>query len=586
MSKLYQIREAVQHVAEAIASVLGVEVTIADDKLYRIAGTGGHAGGTGTVPIKASLFDQVIRSGQGVIIDNPGTNSVCLVCESREHCAELAQVCCPIKRGEATLGVIALVAFTPEQRQALLERRLDLLGFLNHMADLLASKIAEQERMAELEVTKRQLETVLNTVHEGILAIGYNGQVLNLNIAAENIIGLEGNKVIGRNIDQLFTNVSLDDILGKHMEKKSGEVSCWTKNRKTHCIMRFRVWSDSEGARGIVVSLQEMEKVKKIVSRYGSEFDCGANRIVGNSAAIENVKHVVAKAAGTNAAVFFRGESGTGKELFARMLHHLSERGNNPFIAINCAAIPDNLLETELFGYEEGAFTGARRGGKRGKFELANGGTLFLDEIGDMPLHLQAKILRVLQEKRIEKVGGTATIPVDVRIISATNKDIECMVKSGEFRQDLYYRINVFPVVIPPLRQRREDLPELIRYFMIKCQRSHIKEIPRIDDDAYSLLLTYDWPGNIRELENVIEYLASIATEGRISLQNVLSRIQREKESSLDIMPIAEAERQLILAAVGKYGMSLEGKGKAAEALGISMATLYRKLKEYALLQP
>lgn len=582
MSKLFNIKESVQQVVEAIASVLGVEVTVVDNELRRIAGTGRYAGDVSNMPIKATIFDQVLQSGKGVIIDNPGKNSVCLACEAQQYCSEMAQVCCPIVVEKQTVGVIALVAFTAKQKETLLGQQQSLFGFLDKMADLLASKVIEQEQLTQLEDTKIQLETVLNTVHEGIIAIDCNGCIVDFNAAGQKMIGIPADKIMGMNVGQVFVDLSAETLLRHAKERANREISCWIAGRQLHCIMTVNVWVDSGGIKGIVATLQEMAKVKKIVSRYGLEIDCSGNRILGNSAGMKTVKEAITMASRTNASVCIRGESGTGKELFARLLHCSSQRKQQPFIAINCAAIPDNLLESELFGYEEGAFTGARRGGKPGKFELANGGTLFLDEIGDMPMQLQAKILRVLQEKRIERVGATQSQPVDVRIISATHKDIEEMIKNGQFRQDLYYRINVFPVTIPPLRERKDDLPELIKDFLDRYQVMYAKEITGIDDDAYALLVDYDWPGNVRELENVMEYLVSTETGAAISLQNVSRRIQRGKTISLDIMPIAQAERQLIQTALAKFGTTLEGKAKAAEALGISKATLYRKLKEYA----
>ena len=582
MAELYQFQETVQYIAETIASVLGVEVTIADSRLRRVAGTGCYAGAVGNQPIKASLFTEVLQSGRGVIVDNPGENSLCLDCESRHNCTELAQVCCPIRIGAETAGVIALVAFTEGQKQALLGQRDNLFAFLDRMADLLASKIIEQERLTELEATKRQLETVFNTVHEGIIAVDCGGQVVDLNAAAQKMLGLTAEQAVGLSVNQLFTDLTAEDLLRRAKENANREMSCWIAGRRIHCVLTANVWFDSGGMRGIVATLQEIAKVKKIVSRYGLDIDCSSNKILGSSPGMEVVNHAISVAAKNSAAVFIRGESGTGKELFARLLHCSSERKQQPFIAINCAAIPENLLETELFGYEEGAFTGARRGGKPGKFELADGGTLFLDEIGDMPLTLQAKILRVLQEKRVERVGATKAMAVDVRIISATHKNIEDMVSRGEFRQDLYYRINVFPVRIPPLRERREDLPELIEDMLKRYNMVYAKQISGLEEAAYAMLMTYEWPGNVRELENVMEYLVGVETGVLISGKNVAARIQCRQAAALEVMPIAQAERRLILLALEKFGMTLEGKEQAAKALGIGKATLYRKLKEYA----
>ncbi|MGL5513638.1 MAG: sigma-54 interaction domain-containing protein, partial [Sporomusa sp.] len=249
-----------------------------------------------------------------------------------------------------------------------------------------------------------------------------------------------------------------------------------------------------------------------------------------------------------------------------------------------CAAIPEALLESELFGYEEGAFTGARRGGKPGKFELADGGTLFLDEIGDMSLALQAKLLRVLQERRIERVGGLETIAIDVRIIAATHKNIEAMVRTGEFRSDLYYRVNVFPLYIPPLHCRREDILPLAEAFLTKYCAIFNKSIALTDERVRNALLSYDWPGNVRELENIVEYLVNVETSSVISLSSLPQRIRQQEMSQsgpLGIMPLAELEKAAIRNALTRFGTSTEGKIRAAEALGISKATLYRKLKEY-----
>jgi len=331
-----------------------------------------------------------------------------------------------------------------------------------------------------------------------------------------------------------------------------------------------------------------MSEVRKFVSHLSTQIHCFTfDMILGNSPALAITKQEAAQAAAGNATVLIRGESGTGKELFARAIHCTGERGDKPFIAINCAAIPEALLESELFGYEEGAFTGARRGGKPGKFELAEGGTIFLDEIGDMSLTLQAKFLRVLQERQIDRVGGTTSLPVDVRIIAATHKDIESMVQNGAFRQDLYYRINVFPLPIPPLRQRREDLPLLIRSFFIKYCKALHKTIDSIETEAYEYLLHYEWPGNIRELENTMEYLVNIASGDKVLARHIPQRIKTGLPVSPTntlpptVLPIAELEKTAILGAINLFGPTAEGKEKAAQALGISKATLYRKLKDY-----
>jgi sigma-54 dependent transcriptional regulator, acetoin dehydrogenase operon transcriptional activator AcoR len=283
-----------------------------------------------------------------------------------------------------------------------------------------------------------------------------------------------------------------------------------------------------------------------------------------------------------------RGESGTGKELFARAIHHESSRRKQQFITINCSAIPENLLESELFGYEEGSFTGARKGGKIGKFELADQGTLFLDEIGDMPYHLQAKILRVLEESSIEKVGGSITVPIDVRIIAATNVNLEKMIELSQFRHDLYYRLNVIPLIIPPLRERKEDIALLMNHFLAKYNMRLNKNIKGFSDQIYELFLKHSWPGNIRELENVIEYAVNMETENHINLEylppsfRVVEGSTVEKDIN-DSNTMEVIEREAIINALNRYGWSTKGKLAAAKSLGIGKTTLYRKLKKYNL---
>ncbi|MGL5640870.1 MAG: sigma-54 interaction domain-containing protein, partial [Paraclostridium sp.] len=314
------------------------------------------------------------------------------------------------------------------------------------------------------------------------------------------------------------------------------------------------------------------------------------DNIIGNSYAINKAKEEALMASKTSSTVLITGESGTGKELFARAIHNHSKRLGNPFIAINCAAIPDNLLESELFGYEEGAFTGAKKGGSLGKFELADKGTIFLDEIGDMSLHLQAKLLRVLQEKEVDKIGAKHNVSIDVRIIAATNKDLEDMVKKGTFREDLYYRLNVIPVVLPTLRQRKDDIHLLIEYMIKEYSSKLNKNVENVDFQALEYLCDYSWPGNIRELQNIIEYSVNRCEGKIITLDNIPNRVKnidKNEEVYLNkdehISTLDELEKHEILKALEKYKDYKKDKDLAAKALGISRATLYRKIEKYKI---
>jgi len=312
------------------------------------------------------------------------------------------------------------------------------------------------------------------------------------------------------------------------------------------------------------------------------------NELVGESPPVQQVYRVINKVGPTDCSVLIEGESGTGKELVARAIHCASQRAHGPFIKVNCGALPDSLLESELFGHEKGAFTGAIKR-RLGRFELADGGTLFLDEIGDVSATMQVKLLRVLQEREFERVGGESTIKVDARVIAATNKDLKQAVAQGEFREDLYYRLHVVPLTIPPLRQRREDIPLLAKHFVAKLGPRTNARVSRIDDEALGRLMSHPWPGNVRELENAIEQALVFASGDSIGVdalpQHLAGTERRETlavPSEAMALPeiLEDLERQLILKA---FGEANGVKTETARRLGIKTSALYYKLEKYGI---
>jgi len=319
---------------------------------------------------------------------------------------------------------------------------------------------------------------------------------------------------------------------------------------------------------------------KKVPSNRSAKYTI--DDIVGDTHVIMSLKESIISAAKVKSTVLIMGETGVGKELVAQAIANLSARRFKPFVRINCAAIPESLLESELFGYEAGAYTGAVKGGNSGKFEIADGGTILLDEIGDMQLIMQAKILRVLQEREIEKIGGRYPIPIDVRIIAATHADLERMIQNNTFRKDLYYRLNVIPIHIPPLREHIEDIEALFTYFMDKCSEEMDIRKPLVEPGVFEMLSSYQWPGNIRELKNLVEMLAA-SSNGKIT-KGMLSSYFTDKmdldDSSENYLKLNafEAERELILKYLKIYD---NNKNKVADVLGISRSTLYNKLKRY-----
>ncbi|HSB20308.1 MAG TPA: sigma-54 dependent transcriptional regulator [Anaeromyxobacteraceae bacterium] len=365
------------------------------------------------------------------------------------------------------------------------------------------------------------------------------------------------------------------------------------------------------GAFDYVTKPFEQEELKKVIAKAARAHEIETQNVhpsegerpplVGQSAAMRQVFEMIARVADSPSTVLITGESGTGKELVARELHHGSSRRDKPLIKVNCAAIPKDLVESELFGYEKGAFTGAV-GSKPGRFELADGGTLFLDEIGEVPLEMQVKLLRALQESEFERVGGIKTLRVDVRLIAATNRDLQALIAEGRFREDLYYRLNVVPISLSPLRERREDIPPLVSHFVEKYNRRLGKKVERVEDDAMQLLLSYSWPGNIRELENLMERSVLFA-DGPVILAASLPDALREKSpahtpvaalgplgaiaapsgaSMKEIVRLAQAEleRELIARALEETGGNVT---RAAKKLQISRKSLQVKMKELGL---
>jgi transcriptional regulator with PAS, ATPase and Fis domain len=342
-----------------------------------------------------------------------------------------------------------------------------------------------------------------------------------------------------------------------------------------------------ELSRQVTQNILPEETIKKVSG--------GFDDIIGNSAELQNVKRIARKAANTPSTILITGESGTGKEMFASAIHKLSPYAEGPFISVNCAAIPEHLLEAELFGYEEGAFTGAKKGGKPGKFELAHKGTLFLDEIGDMPPLMQSKILRVLQEREVERVGGVAKHHVDVRIVAATNRRLEDMVQEGDFREDLYYRLNIIRLLLPPLRSRKEDIPLLLMHHLQKICKRFGLEIKSFSKEAMLTLINYTWPGNVRELVNTVEMLVSLSESDTIQPEDLPERFGRtliaapnvsalpafEQENNILTKvknSVLEREKELILKILAETNGN---KAAAARKLGIQRSTLYENLKKH-----
>lgn len=466
-------------------------------------------------------------------------------------------------------------------------------------ASIMLTIIRDREELLKIKEIKEQLSIILNSAQEGIQMVDKNGIIQYVNEGYTRITGIPASKRIGSNVFDVSPDGALAEVLktgkpclgkpnravGSNAEVISNASPVIVNGKMTGAVVVFqdiseviRLTKELRRSTSVIDGLKD--EIKKMNEGQGSFED-----IICQSPVMQSIINIAKKAAGEDSTILITGESGTGKELFANALHGESPRNNKPFIKVNCAAIPESLLESELFGYEAGAFTGAGKL-KLGKFELASGGTIFLDEIGDMSPVLQAKILRVIQEQEIERVGGFRPVKIDVRIISATNQNLLELIRKGRFREDLYFRLNVINVHIPPLRERKEDIVALAEVYIREFNRKFYKNVKGLTNKAQELLLAYEWPGNVRELKNIFERTILMA-EGEWITEDLLlpyfDRFKKRSRNKGGILPIEEMERRMIKKALEEYGISVEGKQKAAKALKISLATLYNKMKKYEI---
>lgn len=578
-SILGKIQPMVQEVAMAISLALEIEVEVADDQLIRVAGTGELGQYIGSqMPDSGHLFEMVLNSGRVCVIESPGGHPYCWPCRRRGRCYATAEICCPILCGGSTVGVIGLTARDEVQKQRLLTNAKYKVAFLTQMARLIGIKAQEALLQEKVECLSELFRRVINYVDQGVIVIDKEGVISGINAYALGILGLRLEGVQGKRVTEVIKSEVLNHFLLTGREFRDKRTTLESGNRTVEVLCNVYAVRDGEKLLGAAVIFRDSKDLAMCLNDKPYTFE----DFIGVSEEVRKVKEKALLVAASDSTVLIRGESGTGKEILARAIHRASRRSRFPFVAINCGAIPENLLESELFGYEEGAFTGARKGGRIGRLELANGGTVFLDEVGDMPLHLQVKLLRVLQEKRIERIGGKGTVPIDVRIIAATNRDLEAMAERGEFRWDLYYRLNVIPLEIPPLRERPEDILVLAEYYLNNFSNQLGKKIRGFSPEVKELLVQYPWPGNVRELSNAIEYAVNMEMGEEITTLSLPDRVITKSTSQGRGTPaVLESER--ILEALKRFGTTTEGKRLAAKFLGISLATLYRRMKSLGL---
>ena len=475
-----------------------------------------------------------------------------------------------------------------------------LFSIANTLSEKAYQTLVLKERNRELVLAYDHLNNILQTMSDGVITFDEGGIVIRVNPSSEQILGIKDQDLIDNSVKNVLGDKAhfIDKLLSHQESFTEEEVMVDTKDGFFRCLASGKPIKDDQGVlKGGLILLRPIERVQKLVHRFsGAQATFRFRDIIGESAGIREAIRMASLAASSMSTVLLQGESGTGKELFAQAIHNRSPRRKGPFVAVNCGAIPRELIASELFGYEGGAFTGAKRGGRPGKFELASGGTLFLDEIGEMPLEQQVALLRVLQERRLTRLGGDKVIPVDVRVICATNKNLLGEVEKGNFRRDLYYRVNVITINIPPLRERPEDIPILFKHFLERISREWGKSFDGVDPEVVEHLKRYRWPGNVRELQNVVERMVSIAEGSRITAEYLpeeiyrpwhsesceassfvqVARIEEEREKRKRMQ--AERERRRILELLSKHGGNIS---RVARELGVSRNTIYRKMKIY-----
>lgn len=583
-SVLMQIQPTIQRFARMLASVLQLEVEIVDENLCRVAGTGAYGKFLGRqLSGNSRLLRHVLETKTEKVVTQSRFDPLCEGCDSKENCREKAFLGTPVILQDRCVGVISLIAVTHEQQEHISDNLREFSDYVRHISTIFVSKLLEDQGRGD-NISKI-FATMIDNMDQGVLVVDDENRVQFVNQTALKTLGVVQNNIIGKPIR--FRPLTFEsNFTHGHMQ----HIVSW--DDKSELII-----GQLHNIQGRQLFLMAFHQSHTSFSVANAPDEPHIEQLVGECRVMRQLKRLISRIAPSPSSVMVVGESGTGKEVVARAIHKLSGRRNKPFIAINCAAIPEQLLESELFGYVKGAFTGASANGKTGLIQAANTGTLFLDEIGDMPLMLQAKLLRAIEAREILPIGASSPIQVDIRIISATNQNLAQFIAEGKFREDLFYRLNVIPITLPPLRERQEDIELLVHYFLHLHTRRLGSVYPRIAPDVVEILRKHRWPGNLRELSNLMEYLVNVVPSGEVIDSTLLppnllnngtteqSDVTEVSEAHLSLddaggTALEEMEKQMIREALSRHN----SKKQVADELGIGIATLYRKIKKYELL--
>lgn len=583
-SVLMQIQPTIQRFARMLASVLQLEVEIVDENLCRVAGTGAYGKFLGRqLSGNSRLLRHVLETKTEKVVTQSRFDPLCEGCDSKENCREKAFLGTPVILQDRCVGVISLIAVTHEQQEHISDNLREFSDYVRHISTIFVSKLLEDQGPGD-NISKI-FATMIDNMDQGVLVVDDESRVQFVNQTALKTLGVVQNNIIGKPIR--FRPLTFEsNFTHGHMQ----HIVSW--DDKSELII-----GQLHNIQGRQLFLMAFHQSHTSFSVANAPDEPHIEQLVGECRVMRQLKRLISRIAPSPSSVMVVGESGTGKEVVARAIHKLSGKRNKPFIAINCAAIPEQLLESELFGYVKGAFTGASANGKTGLIQAANTGTLFLDEIGDMPLMLQAKLLRAIEAREILPIGASSPIQVDIRIISATNQNLAQFIAEGKFREDLFYRLNVIPITLPPLRERQEDIELLVHYFLHLHTRRLGSVYPGIAPDVVEILRKHRWPGNLRELSNLMEYLVNVVPSGEVIDSTLLppNLLNNGTTEQSDVTEVSEAhlalddaggtaleemEKQMIREALSRHN----SKKQVADELGIGIATLYRKIKKYELL--
>ena len=568
---LDQNKLAIQSLCNILQPILGAELMVVDQSMIAVAGTGLYKKNVGSRRPRDSYVDLTLKSGEGFQIGAPGETDQCLRCEMKSFCTYTSVISCPLKYHNKIVGLFGLLGYDKTQQKTMQNRHLFLSNLSENISAYIVNNFFGHHFSYDDFVTSSALDNIVNAIDKGVIITDRRNRIIKVNQFAEEALKVRHTDYLGKPIDLFGDALKIGDPSLKPDNAGSGH--------RSKFIARTNPVRHNGQAVGQVLLLKRNSRRKPAATTYTFGQHPPPPLLIGQSKPILKLREIVTKVAANDSRILITGETGTGKELVAQLVHYESPRHRGPFVALNCGAIPETLIESELFGYAKGAFTDARKKGKAGKFELANGGTIFLDEIGNLPLTGQAKILRILDNAVLEKIGSETSLKLDVRVICATNKNLPRMVAEGQFLEDLYYRLNVVQLEVPPLRKRQSDIPLLLDFFIKANNRRFGGRLRSFTNRALSYLIHFQWPGNVRELKNITEYACNIKTSGFADLEDLppyMSPVKQEPgEGARE--PV-NTEKLLVEEALRLFGDSTTGKKKAAQYLGISVSTLYRRL--------